>query len=67
METIDFHQIVLNLIGVMTPDEIIDEVGLTISEINRLQETFEKAQELLDLHLDRCPEKHNKAILLMKK
>jgi len=67
MNTIDFNQLITNLMAVMTKEEIIKEVGLSYEQIATLQETFEKAQALLDLHLERCPEHHTHELLLIKK
>jgi len=51
----------------MTKEEIAKEVGLSYEQIATLQETFEKVQLLLDLHLERCSEHHTHEILFINK
>jgi len=66
MDTIDFQQLVLNLMGRLPCSDIIKQTGLTEHDISNINNTFQAIQNLLDLHLEVCPDLHNKEQLIIK-
>jgi len=67
MNTIDFRQLMLNLKEKLTQKQISERSGIPSKKITQLQEDFENTQALLDLHLEVCPEYHNKRELFIKR
>lgn len=67
MTTIDFPQVLLNLLTVYSKEELVKELKLTELDITieTLTDTFITMQKMLDLHLEQLPELHNENILLI--
>jgi len=67
MDTIDFKQLIDNLKEKLSHKEIKDRVGIKAIKPDELQKTFEVMQNLLDLHLEVCPEEHNQETLTLRR
>ena len=67
METVDVQQLVDNLKGTLSHREIINKAGLKKINVDAMQRALEDVQNLLDLHLEVCPELHTPEILFIRK
>lgn len=65
MDIIDFKQLVDNLKETMSHKEIKEATGLKKIKPEELQQAFEDAQKLAELHLKVCPDLHTQEILLV--
>jgi len=67
MQTIDFQQLIDNLKEKMSHKAIKDATGLKAISPNEMQIAFDIMQNLLDLHLEVCPEFHNQETLMLSR
>lgn len=65
MDTIDCAQLYSSLKEKLKHKEILEQSGIKKLNIHELQESLEKIQKLMDLHVEVNPENHTQDILMM--
>jgi hypothetical protein len=66
--TIDWQQIILNLLHVSTPQAIESATGISRQRLKDMQEPlFSEGIELLNIHFDLCPDLHTHEFIFINK